>query len=210
MVFASIVRAGYSLFPALQFFPPVVAQDISPVISSAPISSLRRLSRSAGYIFDGTVLSVERVAADSGSVDTVQITFRVEQAIRGVRNGQMMTIREWGGLWNSANAIVPGNACCCFFTSPATGPDSPVEGSPGRIRLTPVEMLSSTIFRSLNSPQINPPANFMALARPPLQTRTDLPSRARVAVQNRISTRTLALAIQRMAAGVAFWPSSFF
>jgi hypothetical protein len=78
---------GISLFPALQFIPPVVAQDISPDISSTPISSLRRLSRSAGYIFDGTVLSVGRLATDSGSVETVEITFRVEQAIRGVKNG---------------------------------------------------------------------------------------------------------------------------
>ena len=100
MVFAQAVRAGNSLFPALQFFPPVVGQQISPGISSAPISSLRRLSRSAGYIFDGTVLSVERVAADSGSVDTIQITFRVEQDFRGVRNGQVVSIRGWGGLWN--------------------------------------------------------------------------------------------------------------
>jgi hypothetical protein len=61
---------------------------------------LRRLSRSAGYIYDGTVLSVERVAADSGSVDTIQITFRVQQAIRGVGNGQVVSIRGWGGLWN--------------------------------------------------------------------------------------------------------------
>ena len=66
MVFAQAVRAGNSLFPAVQFFPPVVGQQISPGISSASISSLLRLSRS-GYIFDGTVLSVERVAADSGT-----------------------------------------------------------------------------------------------------------------------------------------------
>ena len=125
---------GISLFPALQFLPPVVAQEISPGISSSPLSSLRRLSRNAGYIFDGTVLSVARVAAGSGSLETVEITFRVEQAIRGVKNGQVVTIREWGGLWNSGQRYRSGERLLLFLYKPGKlGLTSPVEGPRGRI-----------------------------------------------------------------------------
>ena len=66
-------------------------------------------------------------------VATVQITFRVEQAMRGTRAGQILTIREWAGLWNSGERYHPENAFCCFSTVPATGPHQP-----GRRRRRPL------------------------------------------------------------------------
>ena len=71
------------------------------------------------YIFDGTVLSVEQAVQNEMHVATVQITFRVEQAMRGTRAGQILTIREWAGLWNSGERYHPENAFCCFSTAPA-------------------------------------------------------------------------------------------
>ena len=56
------------------------------------------LTRSAGYIFAGTVQSVERVAPKGNGVATVQISFHVDQAMLGVRAGQTLAIREWAGL----------------------------------------------------------------------------------------------------------------
>jgi hypothetical protein len=61
----------------------------------------RSLTKSSGYIFAGMVKSFERVAPKGNGVATVQISFRVDQAMQGVHTGQMLTIREWGGLWQS-------------------------------------------------------------------------------------------------------------
>jgi hypothetical protein len=98
------------------------------------ISNLRLLARSSGCIFDGTVLSVEPVAQnESGSVATIQITFRVEQAVRGTRTGQVLTIREWAGLWNSGERYYPGERVLLFLYSPSKlGLTSPVGGPSGR------------------------------------------------------------------------------
>jgi hypothetical protein len=97
------------------------------------ISNLHMLTQNSGYIFDGTVLSVQRFALNESSVPTVQITFRVEQAIRGTHSGQVLTIREWAGLWNSGERYRPGERLLLFFYSPGKlGLTSPVGGQFGR------------------------------------------------------------------------------
>src|ERR1700690_1363164 len=109
-------------------------QNVPAQASVPAISNLRLLARSSGYIFDGTVLSVERVAwNDANSVAMTQITFRVEQAIRGTRSGQVLTIREWAGLWNSGERYRPGERVLLFLYSPSKlGLTSPVGGPLGR------------------------------------------------------------------------------
>jgi hypothetical protein len=80
------------------------------------------------------VLSVKRVAQnDANSVAMMKITFRVEQAIRGTRSGQVLTIREWAGLWNSGERYRPGERVLLFLYSPSKlGLTSPVGGASGR------------------------------------------------------------------------------
>jgi hypothetical protein len=111
------------------------AGQISPAKQSLlAMSNLRLLSRSSGYIFDGTVLAVERVAQNESDIlTTVKITFRVEQAIRGTRFGQVLTIREWAGLWNSGEHYRPGERLLLFLYSPSKlGLTSSVGGPIGR------------------------------------------------------------------------------
>src|SRR5713226_7639591 len=128
---------GITLSPAPQFLPSAAAQGPLAGHSPPPISGLRLLTRNSGYIFDGTVLSVERVAeADPSSLGAVQITFRVERAIRGVRNGQVLTIREWTGLWNSGERYRTGERLLLFLYRPSKlGLTSPVGGSLGRFAI---------------------------------------------------------------------------
>lgn len=84
------------------------------------ISNLRLLNRNSGYIFDGTVLAVERVAPnESISVATAQITFRVEQAFRGTHRGQVLAFGSGPAYGILANATTLGSGCCCFSTVPA-------------------------------------------------------------------------------------------
>lgn len=96
------------------------------------------ISRSSGYIFAGTVQSVERVSPQPRSVATVQISFHVDEAIRGVRTGQMLVIREWAGLWNSGERYRPGERVLLFLYPPSKlGLTSPVGGTMGRFAVGP-------------------------------------------------------------------------
>jgi hypothetical protein len=144
------------------------------------ISSLRLLTRNSGYIFDGTVLSVERVAQnETDSVATVQIAFRVEQAIRGTRFGQVLTIREWAGLWNSGERYRHGERLLLFLYSPSKlGLTSTVGGLLGRF----------AVDSSGNALLENRRLSALALG-PALQTQPG--------EKNRVNARALALAIQR-------------
>jgi hypothetical protein len=173
---ARIPVLGLGLLLSLPCLLPAAAQD-SLV---EPISKLRLLTRNSGYIFDGTVLSVERVAGtEPDSVATVQVTFRVERAIRGTRNGQVLRIREWAGLWSSGERYRPGERLLLFLYSPSKlGLTSPVGGPLGRLA-------------------VDPGGNFVLeearLAALPL----DPASKVQLRGKNRVNTRALALAIQR-------------
>jgi hypothetical protein len=95
------------------------------------------LTKKAGYIFSGTVLSIERVPPKSqNEVATVQITFRVNQAIRGVSSRQILTILEWAGLWDSGDRYRRGEHVLLFLYQPSRlGLTSPVSGDFGRFKL---------------------------------------------------------------------------
>ena len=125
---------GLALFFVPQLLLSAAAQSLiaNRVLPSA--SNLRQMNRNSGYVFDGTVLSVERLAEiGPDSVPTVQITFRVERAIRGTRKGQVLAIREWAGLWNSGERYRTGERLLLFLYSPSKlGLTSPVGGPLGR------------------------------------------------------------------------------
>jgi hypothetical protein len=111
------MRFPFRQFPAFALALlslPAAGQESQANPLLAAISSLRMLSQNSGYI-------------------TVQITFRIEQAIRGTRAGQILTIREWAGLWNSGQRYHPGERLLLFLYSPSSlGLTSPVGGASGR------------------------------------------------------------------------------
>jgi hypothetical protein len=142
-------------------------------------SDLRRLNLNSGYIFDGTVLSVHAAQNDAGDVATVQITFRVEQAIRGTRAGQILTIREWAGLWSSGERYHPGERLLLFLYNPSKlGLTSPVGGGAGRFA---VDSGGNALIEAGRLPAL------------PLDSR----SRTLLREKHRVNARALALAIQR-------------
>src|SRR5215471_16714420 len=100
-MWSASVRFGALALIFIFFSQPTLAEN--PAKGDPPdlprLSHVRPLTKNSGYIFAGTVKSVERVAPKGNGVATVQITFHVEQAMRGARAGQMLTIREWAGLW---------------------------------------------------------------------------------------------------------------
>jgi len=92
--------------------------------------SLRQMTRDSGYIFEGKVTGIERVADSlTADVSTVRITFQVEQGIRGVRTGQTLVIREWVGLWEQGERYRLGERVLLFLYRPSQlGLTSPVAG----------------------------------------------------------------------------------
>ncbi|HEY7354796.1 MAG TPA: hypothetical protein VH596_18660 [Terriglobales bacterium] len=106
----------------VEFRPPIVLQPI-----------LHPLARSSGQIFAGTVLEVKHDSSgSSGAVTTTSIRFRVEEAIRGVRKGQVVEIKEWGGLWQAGERYRRGERVLLFLYPPSRlGLTSPV-GHAGR------------------------------------------------------------------------------
>jgi hypothetical protein len=96
------------------------------------------VTQSSGYIFAGTVKSVERATPKGNGVATVQINFHVDQGMRGVRTGQTLAIREWAGLWQSGERYRPGERVLLFLYPPSKlGLTSPVRGPMGRFRIGP-------------------------------------------------------------------------
>jgi len=101
----------------------------------------KQLSRRAGMIFGGTVLSVEAPngATDrtsTGAPPTVQLRFRVDQPIAGVEPGQVLTIHEWSGAWSMHRPMSSGQHVLLFLYPPSRlGLTSPVAGPLGQIAL---------------------------------------------------------------------------
>ena len=114
-----------------------VAAQRQPVAPHYGIPTFVQLNRNSGYIFVGTVRSVSRVEPTSpGGVSTVRITFHVENALRGVRRGQTLVIREWAGRWESGEHYRVGERTMLFLFPPGKlGLTSPVGGELGKFRL---------------------------------------------------------------------------
>lgn len=102
-----------------------------------PLGALPRWTKSSGYIFSGTVLSVEHITAEGATgIAATQITFQVENAVRGARDGQKLKIKEWAGLWQSGERYRPGERVALFLYPPSKlGFTSPVGGRSGRFRV---------------------------------------------------------------------------
>lgn len=115
-----------SLFPLRAQTSANIPQPTSP--------ELRAVVRQAGAIFAGRVISVEPVRiASAEQVASVQVTFQVEQAIRGARVGQRLSFREWAGLWSRGERYRVGQRTMLFLYAPsALGLTSPVGGAAGR------------------------------------------------------------------------------
>ncbi len=113
----------------------------------------KQLSRRAGMIFAGTVLSAatqgatnQSLTAQTGAADrtvpgatpAVELSFRVDEAIAGVERGQILTIHEWAGAWSMHRPMSKGQHILIFLYPPSRlGLTSPVGGPLGQIALDP-------------------------------------------------------------------------
>jgi len=118
------------------------AQQSDQVIAERVLGpQWKQLSRRAGMIFAGTVLTaaIQTAAPDravSAAAPTVQLSFRVDQAIAGVEQGQILTIHEWAGAWSMHRPMRSGQHILIFlYPLGRLGFTSPVGGSLGQVAL---------------------------------------------------------------------------
>ena len=106
-------------------FAPLSAGQPKPVSSPLVTADLQRVTHKAALIFTGTVVAIAP-GRGSGSeeTNTVEITFQIERALRGLRAGQRYTIHEWSGLWMSGPRYRLGQRMMLFLYSRAA------QGSP--------------------------------------------------------------------------------
>jgi hypothetical protein len=93
--------------------------------------------RAAGTIFSGTVTSIARHPATRGqAVETVAITFHIENAIRGATSGEDLTVLQWIGLWSGGQRYRLCERVLLFLYPPSKlGLTSCVAGSVGRFTI---------------------------------------------------------------------------
>lgn len=121
----------------MSLFCGSIVGQTAPAPKLASIPNLNALTRTAGYIFNGTVMSIEHAPlAQASAMPVVRITFRVDHAVRGVKAGQLLTIREWAGLWDAGERYRAGQRVMLFLYPPSRlGLTSPVGGPQGRFNL---------------------------------------------------------------------------
>ncbi len=125
----------------------VVAQQSDQVLAERVLGpQWKQLSRRAGMIFAGTVLTAaaqtvtsQTAATDRlvpGTTPAVQLSFRVDEAIAGVERGQVLTIHEWAGAWSMHRPMSKGQRFLIFlYPASRLGLTSPVGGSLGQVAL---------------------------------------------------------------------------
>jgi hypothetical protein len=134
------------------------AQQSDQVIAERVLGpQWKQLSRRAGMIFAGTVLTAATQtaiaqtvtaqtaapdrgvsAAVPGTTPAVQLSFRVDRAIAGVEQGQILTIHEWAGAWSMHRPMSSGQHILIFlYPLSRLGFTSPVGGSLGQVALDP-------------------------------------------------------------------------
>jgi|HubBroStandDraft_4_1064222.scaffolds.fasta_scaffold210211_2 hypothetical protein len=142
----SRVSAGSST--AWRYSPPTAPVWIPPPGLTRPypaapgtIGSKHRffsqLVRSSGIIFSGRVTSIGLAPSSLGHAEaSTNVTFQVEQAMRGASAGKSLTIHEWAGLWMSGERYHVGERVLLFLYSPSKlGLTSPVAGALGRFAM---------------------------------------------------------------------------
>jgi len=83
-------------------------------------SGFRVIARAAGTIFSGTVTAIERRPATRGqAVETVAITFHIENAIRGATSGENLIISQWIGVWSAGQRYRVGERALLFLYPPS-------------------------------------------------------------------------------------------
>lgn len=102
--------------PPSTHLPVRIVHPPGPPLPPPGVFGLPQLVRAAGMIFSGTVTKIERHPATLGqSLETVAVTFHIENAIRGATSGRELTVTQWMGLWSSGQRYRVGEHVLLFL-----------------------------------------------------------------------------------------------
>jgi hypothetical protein len=123
------------LFALALATPALLCSETQRGTAARSAVSSRPTVRSSGLIFSGTAVKIEHLKL-ARSPGITQITFRVESAIRGVRQGHLVKVREWEGLWSTGERYRAGERVLLFlYPNSKLGLTSPVGGALGRYQI---------------------------------------------------------------------------
>jgi hypothetical protein len=163
-----VALASLSIFATAQQSDQLIAERVLG-------PQWKQLSRRAGMIFAGTVLAAaaQTVTTQTAATDravpagipaappAVQLTFRVDHAIAGVEQGQILTIHEWAGAWSMHRPMSSGQHILIFLYPPSRlGFTSPVGGALGQVALDS----SGKNVSKYESPQLPVPADTRSVS----------------------------------------------
>lgn len=128
--------------------------------SQQTASDMKDFASEAAIIFQGEVVAVElHPPAAPDEISETRVTFRVDDGIRGVARGQLLTIRQWNVAPDEYRL---GESLVLFLHAPSSelGFTSPVGGRAGHKRVDEVatEVLDS--LRTTEVPRITPVRPF--------------------------------------------------
>ncbi len=107
--------------------------------------SLQQLNKSAGIVFSGTVIQIERIKDTDANPAIVRVKFRVDEAVRGCKAGETVTLDEWAELWVPGDRYRKGQRVLIFLYPPSpTGVSSPVAGNVRTFSTGPNGLLRAT------------------------------------------------------------------
>lgn len=157
MVRRLCVFAGAVLVPAAAAQGQVTAGVIDDAAVPLDIvTALHQMADKAGVIFVGQVITVRRRDGGNTASGVVEVTFEVDQAVRGCSVGSYV-LREWAGLWEGDDQRYrTGQRLLMLLHAPgASGMSSPVDGMDGAI---PIVRGGSAPLVANSSARVAPPA----------------------------------------------------
>jgi hypothetical protein len=141
----------------------------------------KQLSRRAGMIFAGTVLSPTPqiattqpapIGQSAGATPAIELRFHVDEAIAGVDPGQVLAVHEWTGAWSMHRPMTKGEHILIFLYPPSRlGLTSPVGGSLGQVALDPS---GKNVLRDLRKPDAKNPTAVIGINASSTPRRTPL------------------------------------
>ncbi|HEY8996992.1 MAG TPA: hypothetical protein VIM60_03795 [Edaphobacter sp.] len=130
--------------------------------------ALHQMSDSAGVIFVGEVTAIRWHEGENGASGVVEVSFRVDEAVRGCSAGATYTLNEWAGLWAGGDPRYRvGQRLLMMLHAPgAAGVSSPVGGMAGAIPLRGATAAPQTAVESPAQASVARASSVQASAAP--------------------------------------------
>ena len=134
------------------------------------------LTQHAAIIFFGRVTDVSRIVPESGAAEpSLQITFAVDNGVRGAQTGGKFRLLEWPERWQAGERYRIGERYLLFLHAPnAAGLTSPVGGTAGRFLIDSKGTIDISSIAPPSGARNSPTSPSSPVLDPPLP-RTALP-----------------------------------